>query len=84
MKTLDYEHLIPSQQLPGFNFNPDQIEIIDNRYIKLKDGELLDFLGKEDKIQPAFDTIKYYNLNFKGHLTDNMDDFHYYLLSDGI
>jgi len=82
MKTMDYEHLIPDQKLPGFDFNPDQIEIIDNRYIKLKDGELLDFLGKEDKLQPAYDTIKYYKLNFKGHLTGNTDDFHYYL-SDG-
>lgn len=82
MKTLDFEHLIPSQKLPGFNFDPNQIEIIENRYIKLKEGELLDFLGKEDRIEAAYKTIKYYNLNFKGHLDESTDDLHYYL-SDG-
>jgi hypothetical protein len=82
MKTPDFKHLIPDQNLPGFSFDPSQIEIIDGRYIQLKEGELLDFAGKEAKIDKAIQTIKHYGFNFKGFLNGNVDDMHYYL-NDG-
>lgn len=80
MKTMDYSHLIPPQDLPGFSFDPNEIEVIEGRYIKLKEGELLDYIGKEDRISAAIKTIQYYGFNFKGYLNGNTDDMHYYLI----
>ncbi|HZV68668.1 MAG TPA: serine protease [Saprospiraceae bacterium] len=83
MKTPDFKHLIPDQNLPGFEFDPSAIEVIDGRYIQLKQGELLDFYGKENKIDKAIQTIQYYGFNFKGYLNGNLEDMHYYL-TDGM
>jgi len=80
LKPKDFEFLVPSLLRPGLNFDTNVVR--EGSRIKLTDTEYVDFIGKEDKIEKAIQIIRHYNLNFKGTVNNNSENFLYYLADD--
>jgi hypothetical protein len=81
-KPKDFHFLIPSSERPGSEFDNSKIDVKGSA-IHLSNGVVLDFKGKEDKIEKAITTIKNYNFNFYGTVSTNPANMNYFL-SNGI